>query len=283
MKCGVVGLMPGHARQVTTEVARNLREQGFTGVTVRVPDPLEARRDEYERAGQILRDAGVSVAQANPAYEVLVHPDNGRRTLGIRQLQASCRVAAWLGAGTVYVRPGSLNPAGAWTPHPDNFHLRTVLRLVEALREAVRAAEDVGIPLAIEGGSVCPLDTAERVRDVIEAVGSPMLGFNADPVNFVRSLDELYDTTSLIHRLFDLCGRYTVCAHAKDLTYENALPVRLRECLLGTGQCDQVAFLQRFATCCPEGFVLIEHLPDDQIPAAKRNLDAALAAAGLSW
>jgi len=135
----------------------------------------------------------------------------------------------------------------------------------------------------MEGGSTCPIDTPERVRDVIEAVGSPALGFNADPVNFVRSLDELYNMTSLTHRLFDLCGKYVVCAHTKDITYESALPVRLRECLLGEGLCDQVTYLQRFEQSCPQGYFMIEHLPDDQIPAAKRNLDEAVRRAGLTW
>lgn len=283
MRSGVVGLMPGHPREITPETAARLRAEGFTGVTVIVPDPLEAREDEYTRAGQILRDGGIAVAQANPRYEVLVHPDEARRALGIRGLQAACRCAAWLGAETVYVRPGSLNPAGAWTPHPENTRLRTLDRLVDSLRQAVRAAEDVGIPLALEGASVSPLDTAERTRDVIEAVGSAALGFNADPVNFVRSLDELYDTTTLIHRTFDLLGNRVVCAHAKDLTYENALPIRLRECLLGEGLFDQVAYLQRFEAVCPNGFVLIEHLPNDQIPAAKRNLDRAAEKAGIPW
>lgn len=283
MRSGVVGLMPAHPREITPETAARLRAHGFRGVTVVVPDPLEARRDEYERAGTILRDGGVTVAQANARYEILVHPDAERRALAIRGLQAACQCAAWLKAETIYVRPGSLHPAGPWTPHPENTSLRTLARLVDSLSQAARAAEDVGIPLALEGGAVSPLDTPERVRDVIEAVGSPALRFNADPVNFVRSLEEIYNTTSLINRLFDLCGRYVVCAHAKDLTYENALLPRLGECLLGEGCCDQVTFLRRFQECCPRGFVLIEHLPDDRIPAAKRNLDRAAREAGLWW
>lgn len=283
MRSGVVGLMPAHPRDVTPETATRLRAHGFSGVTVLVPDPLEAKREDYARAGAILRDGGITVAQANPRYEILIHPDDERRALAIRGLQAACRCASWLGARTTYVRPGSLNPTGPWTPHPENTSLTTLLRLVDSLKQAVLAAEDVGIPLAIEGGVVCPLDTPERVRDVIEAVGSPALRFNADPVNFVGSLGDAYNTTPLINRLFDVCGRYTVNAHAKDLTYESTLLPRFHECLLGEGCCDQVTFLRRFDECCPDGFVQIEHLPDDQIPAAKRNLDRAAERAGLRW
>jgi len=283
MRSGVVGMMPAAVADITAATADRLRDLGFSGVTVIVPNPLESRSEEYERAGAILRDGGISVAQANPRYEMLVQPDDDRRALGIRQLQAACRCAAWLQAATVYVRPGSLNPAGPWTPAPGNTSLRTLMRLVDTLRQVVPVAEDVGIPLAIEGASTSPLDTPERVRDCIEAVGSPALRFNADPVNFVRSLDELYDTTSLIDRLFDCCGRYTVIGHAKDITYDNTLPVRMRECPLGTGLFDQETYMRRFERCCPDGFMLIEHLPDEQIPAAKQQLDRVMEQAGLTW
>ena len=283
MKSGVVGFMPQQPTEITSEIAARLRANGFTGVTVHVPDPINARQEDYERAGAVLRDGGITVAQANARYEILVHPDEERRAVAIQGLQGACRAAAWLKAGTVYVRPGSLNPAGPWTPHPENTSLRTLSRLVDSLRQAARVAEDVGIPLAIEGGAVSPLDTPDRVRDVIEAVDSPMMRFNADPVNFVRSLDEAYNSTSLIHRLFDLCGKYVVCAHAKDFTYQSTLMVTLRECPLGEGLCDQVAYLRRFEEVCPEGYVLIEHLPDEKIPAAKQNLDRFAMEAGLAW
>jgi sugar phosphate isomerase/epimerase len=283
VRSGVVGLMPGHPRDITPATAVRLRELGFTGVTVIVPDPLTARRDEYERAGAILRDGGIAVAQANPRYEVLIHPDPELRSRGILGLQAACTCARWLGAGTVYVRPGSLNPAGPWTPHPENTSVRTLLRLVDSLQRAVGAAETVGVPLAIEGGSVCSLDTPERVRDVIQAVGSPALRFNVDPVNFVRNLDELFTSTTLVNRLFDVCGDLVVCAHVKDITYENSIPLRLREVPLSQGIFDNVAFLRRFEQSCPDGFVLIEHLPDDLIPAAKRALDGDVARAEITW
>lgn len=283
MRSGVVGLMPSSVLDITPATATRIRSLGFTGVTVIVPSPLEAKREDYERAGAILRDGGVTVAQANPRYQMLVDPDDDRRALGMRELQAACTVASWLRAGTVYVRPGSLNPKGAWTPYPGNTSLRTLNRLIDALKRVVPAAEGVGIPLVVEGGSTCPLDTPEKVRDVIECVGSPALRFNADPVNFVRSFDDLFDTTSLIDRIFNLCGRYTVCAHAKDLTFEDALPIRLRECPLGTGYFDHAEYLRQFEAYCPEAFMMIEHLPDDLIPAAKINLDRYVEQASISW
>src|SRR5437870_1508406 len=141
--------MPAHASEITPQTAATLRANGFTGVTVVIPDPITANRETYVRAGQILRDGGVAVAQANPRYEIIVSADDATRALGIRGLRAACQVADWLKAETVYVRPGSLNSAGPWTPHPENTSLKTLIRLVDSLKQVVGAAEDVGIPLAI--------------------------------------------------------------------------------------------------------------------------------------
>jgi sugar phosphate isomerase/epimerase len=283
MKPGVVGYVPGDPAQITAEVARTIRGHGYTGATVRIAAPLEADEAALRRAGQTLRDAGVEVVQCNPQNEMLVDPDEARRALGVRQLQAAARCARLLGAHNTYIRPGSLSPEGPWRPYPGNNHLRTIERLVAALREVVKAGEDDGVPYAIEGAAVSPLDTPERVRDVLEAVDSPMLGFNADPVNFVRGLDELYDNASVTNKLFDLCGRWVICAHVKDIAYVSQLTVRLEEIPLGEGMFDQVTFARRFQAVQPDGYFMLEHLRDEQYPAARANLDRMLATAGIAW
>lgn len=283
MRAGVIGLMPGVAAEVTDETVGRLRGLGFTGTHWTLQHPLEIDEVGLRRVRDVLAGGGVRVAQAVPRNQDLVAADPQRREQGVRELQRACHAARLLDAATLYVRPGSVNPAGSWTPHPENQRLATLERLMQGLREVCKAAEEEGTILALEGAAVSPLATAETVRDVIDAVGSPALRFNVDPVNFVRGLDDVYQTTSLVNRLFDVCGRSIVAAHAKDVRYENALTVRLAECLLGEGLMDQVTFLRRFEETCADGYVLIEHLPDAQIPAAKAALDRAAAAAGVTW
>jgi sugar phosphate isomerase/epimerase len=283
VKAGVVGYVPADPAAITSEIARTIREHGYLGTTVRILAPLDANDEALKCAGQTLRDGGVEVVQCNPQYEMLVDPDAGKRALGIRQLQAAARCARLLGAHNTYIRPGSLSPLGAWRPFPGNNHLRTLETLVASLREVVKAGEQEGVPYAIEGAAVSPLDTPERVRDVLEAVDSTALGFNADPVNFVRSLDELYDNSAVTNRLFDLCGRWINCAHVKDINYVSQLTVRMEEVPLGEGMFDQVTFARRFDAICPDGYFMLEHLKDEQYPAAKANLERLLAEAGLGW
>jgi sugar phosphate isomerase/epimerase len=286
MRVGVIGRAALQAHEVTAQTAAALRARGFTGCHWTLAQPITPEAlDEgaLRRVRDVLADGGVRVAQAVPRNVDLVSGDEALRRQAVRELELCCKATRLLDAASLYVRPGSLNPSGSWRPHPENTRLETLERLVQGLRQVAKAAEGEGVVLALEGAAVSPLDTPERVRDVIEAVGSPALRFCVDAVNFVRGLDELFNTTSLINRLYDLCGRYAVAVHAKDLTYENAATVKLSECIIGEGFVDMPLVLRRFQEVCPDGYVLIEHLPDEKVPAAKRGLDAALARAGLHW
>lgn len=283
MYAGVVGLMPPDLREVTPARARRIADLGFTGVSCVLRDPFAYTQADLERVRDTLAEAGVRVAQANARYPDLIHPAAEQRQAGLRALAQTCVAARWLRAATVYVRPGSRNPAGSWTPHPENTHPRTLALLIAALKAAAAAAAGEGVVLALEGHVVSSLDTPERLREVFEAVGSPALRHNVDPVNMIGSLRDVYDTTAFLGRLFAILGPFIVAAHVKDLRVEDRLVLHLAECPLGEGLLDQETFLQLFEAHCPEGYALIEHLPDEQVPEAKRVLDAAAARAGLEW
>lgn len=283
MRAGVAGLMPRELCEVSAATARRIRETGFTGVSVVMYDPEGTPREGYERVRDVLADAGVTVAHANPIYECLVNPDEATRREGIRVLRHSCRCCRWLGSAITHVRPGSLNPRGHWWPYPGNTSPETLDRLIDSLRQVAPAAEEEGVLLALEGGVPSPLDTPERVRFVLEAVDSPVVRFNMDAVNFCGSLSDAYDTTRFLNRVFDLLGEYAVCGHIKDLRVEDALILHISECAPGEGLLDLGTYLRRFEACCPDGYLLIEHLPDEAIPRAKAVVDRALAGEGLSW
>lgn len=281
MKLGVAGLLGDGS----AEAARNVREMGFSAASWHLRDlALGEDRDALLRVRDAMEEEELELCQLlPPLYPSLVHPDAGTREVGVGALARVVRAAVVLGAGSVYVRPGSLNDAGPWTPHPLNHAPETRARLVESLRALAPHAEEAGIPLAIEGHVVSPLHTPAAVREVLDSVGSPMLRFNADPVNFIGTLDQAYDSSALLDELFDLLGDVTVMAHAKDVTVGERLVVHIDECLPGQGYLDQETFLRRFEACCPRGVVLIEHLPAERVPEARRALLEFAARAGLSF
>jgi sugar phosphate isomerase/epimerase len=280
MKLGVAGMLP-HWRQIDRAAAERVRAAGFRGASVFIDRPLEADAEAILRVKAAFDAAGLEVAQANGSYEALVNPDAGLRREGVRGLQALCGWARLLDAGTVYVRPGGLNPKGHWYGHPGNHAPETFDRLADSLRQVSSAAQSEGVPLAIEGHVLSVLDTPQRVRELLDAVGSPALKFNVDPVNFVGTVRDVHDTRRVLDELFDLLGPDTIVAHVKDCRLGDALVVHIEEVVPGDGVLDLARFLRRFEACCSTGYALIEHLPDEKVPRARAAVLAVAAQAGL--
>jgi sugar phosphate isomerase/epimerase len=283
MRAGVAGLLPSQPGAITPRHAAALRDLGFSGASVTVGDPGDVRPDDLVRAREVLAAAGIRVAQANAGYPALVHPDAAQRARGVRLVQEACRAARLLDAVFLLVRSGSVNPGGNYFPHRENHTPATVDRLIESLRRVSTAAEAEGVTLGLECHVITTLESPEVVRQIIAAVGSPALRYNADPVNFVSSFRDAYDSTTLLHRVFRELGDVTVSAHVKDVALGNRLIVHIDECAPGEGIFDVATFLRLYESRLPDGYVLIEHLPDDKIPGAKRALDAILAQTGIPW
>lgn len=271
MYLGVQAFMPTDLNTVSDKTMQTIRDNGFTGVACRYFDPLNATKDDVSRLKSVMDSNGIDPCQAVAQHPDLIDADKQRRDEGIRAMQHMCKVTKWLGAGNLYVRPGSKNPDGSWYPHPDNFTDRVFDELVDSLKQVCIAAESEDVTLAVEGHTLSILNTPEKIRDLIHAVGSDKLRFNSDPVNFIGSMAEAYDTTSVIDRTFDILGEYTVCGHAKDFFIQNRLVLHVEETAIGEGIFDQVTYLNRFEQACPNGYMQIEHLPDERIPGARAS------------
>ena len=279
MKLGVAGLLPGEWRKIDLAAAQRVRAAGFLGASVFINDPLTAEVQAVQRVRQAFDSAGLEAAQANGTYEALVNPDEALRLKGIQGLQALCRIGRVLGAQTTYVRPGGLNPSGHWFAHPGNHTPETFDRLVNSLRQVCVEAAQEGMILAIEGHVLSALDSPRRMRDLLDAVGSPQLKFNIDPVNFIGTVGAVHDTRPVLNELFDLLGDDIAAAHAKDCALGEKLVLHIDEVILGSGTLDYTLFLQRLQSSCPDGYILVEHLPDEKVPQARQALIEAAAAA----
>jgi len=281
MKLGVAGLLPPW-QQIDVAACRSVRAAGFLGAQWFFTKPLETDLKDVRRVQTAFAEADLEICQVNGWYEALVNPDEAIRSEGVRGLSALARLGGLLQSPSVYVRPGGLNPHGHWLAHPDNHTPATFDRLVGSLKQVCRIAEAEGVTLAIEGHVLSPLDSARRVRDLFDAVASRALKFNVDPVNFIGSVADVHDTRPVLNDLFDLLGADTVAAHAKDVTLGETLVLHIDEVLLGTGTLDYPLFLRRFEQCGPDGYMLIEHLPDEKIPLARAALLAAAEQAGVN-
>ncbi len=284
MLLGAAGRIPGNWTNITADLLEETASEGFGSLNVIVTDPTAMGPDDADRLKAMFEDAGMVVGQTNGAYGgALVSPDEGERASGIEFVRRMCTLTRRLGAPNTYLRPGSLNPGGPWLPHPENRSTEVFDRLVDSSRKICQTAEDEGVSLAVEGGAVSPLYSARRVREFIDAVGSPALGFNQDPVNFVGSLEDALDMPRFLGEFFNLLSDCTVGAHAKDFTIVDQLMVRFEEAEIGTGKLDHLIFLEGMQRVCPTGHVLVEHLPPDRYADAARKYRKYAPLAGVEW
>lgn len=258
--------------------------EGFSVLSVTVSDPARVRDADIGRVKRSFEQAGLEIGQTNGRYGgALVSPNESERAAAIKFAKRMCNLTRRLGAPNTYLRPGSLNPNGAWLPHPENRSPEVFDRLVDSAKQICGVAENEGVKVAVEGGVVSPLYSAQRVRDFIDAVGSRALGFNQDPVNFVASLDDAYDMGRFLGRFFDLLGDVTLGAHAKDFRVVDQLLVGFEEADIGSGLTDHETFLRGMQRVCPRGHVLIEHLPPEKFAGAIKQFKVFSDRAGIAW
>lgn len=273
MKLGVTEVfLPAVWQEITADDAAHVRSLGFVGSSLFIKAPLEAKPADVKRVGQAFREGGLKIAQLNGQYEALCNYDDGLRAQGVAGMTALTRIGAILQAPSVYVRPGGHNPKHHWFAHPENHTQRTFDNVVDSLKQVCKVAEQEGVFVALEGHVLSCLDTPQRAHELVDAVGSPALKFNYDPVNFVGTVKDVHDTSFVLRQLKTLMGPFTIVAHAKDCALNDQGTVHIKEVVPGTGTMNYEMFMQDFQELVPDGFFIIEHLPADLALKARENV-----------
>ncbi len=283
---GYSGNIP-HEFDVLTYSNEDLKEVADIGYTVHnvvVSDPTAYSEDIIAEIRSRFHNNSVSIGNSRGTYGGgLVSDDESVRKNTITFVEEMCSLSVKLGCPSTYLRPGSLNENGAWLPHPENHTEKVFDRLVDSTKKICKVAESEGIYLILEGGYVSPVYSAQKVKDFFDAVGSKNLKFNQDPVNFLSSLEQAYNTKPFLEEFFTLLGEYTISADLKDFKVIDSLLFQLEEEYLGYGMMDQVYFLKRMQEICPDAQILVEHIPREKF---KPSYEATLKyskEAGIIW
>ncbi|HKG27469.1 MAG TPA: sugar phosphate isomerase/epimerase [Thermomicrobiales bacterium] len=286
MKLGVTGLLPGAAAEVDAAAVRRVAAMGFIGTALNVGDPPgEISTERAREIGRICAGEGVEVVEYGQFQTTFVAPDETIRSATLATVREACRVARAVGCPAVIVGIGSHNPADEWFPHPENYSQATRERLIGALSEAARIAEGEGVVLALECHVTTSLRNAATAREVLDAVGSPVLKVHLDPVNWM-TFETVYDNGPAIAVMFATLGAGRISgAHSKGVRVENELIVHLNETHTGADDdlIDHASVLRGLAGLPGEPFLVIEHLTVDQMPGARLHLLEIAGQLGLSF
>ena len=136
---------------------------------------------------------GISIVQATGYNPVMVGDDEARRADDLARLTRSFRLTRLLGSPMVLTGCGSHHPTHHYGPHPRNHEPATRARADRpSCDRAMPRAEEHGVVLALECHMLTALDTPAHIREIVDAVGSPNLKVNFDPVNLLNSIDAVF-------------------------------------------------------------------------------------------
>ena len=275
MRLGMSGaFLPTKIDDFTAETCRRIRELGFSGCFTRFTDnPLETPHAQAHRVRDLMQDEGVQMYQAIGYRPPLHHPDDTIRNEAVKLLGAAVRLNAALGARGTHTGPGSLNPKGAWFPHPYNWTQQAKDQLIKSLREVAPVVEDAGIYIGMEGHVLVTLNSAETMREVLEAVDSPMVKCDLDPVNWI-TLETVYDTGPAVREMARALEGFIIGGHSKDVMIEDKLVTHISECPTGLGLLDYDAFLPLIESIDTEFPLLVEHCSTENLPRISAYLHA---------
>lgn len=269
MRLGMVGGLPADFRAITPEHLKAIRELNLTGACFHGDGErlFAVTSEECQKVKRLYAEMGVELPQFGIGYqECLFHPDSTVRDTAVRKIQRGIEVARELGAHVALIRPGGLNPAGAYAPSPKNHEPGCLERLVETLRRVADKAEHEGQTMVIETYATTLMDSPETNARVVERVGSERIRIVMDFVNHFQSLAQVYNSATRINHIFDVMGPICPVGHCKDISVGNELALHLNENIPGLGELDIATALRRWHALYPDGYMLLEHMPQEKMP-----------------
>jgi sugar phosphate isomerase/epimerase len=241
---GVHGYPLPSVSRVRDQHLTAVREAGAACVSV----PMTAgERSAPQRWAHRLRDrigrAELRLTHlVGPHSQLLAH-DEARRRDAVTTVAAGIDAVKAAGAEMLFVGPGGFSDAGPWWWHPLNFAPASRHALVRSLRELSERAEQAGTVIVVEGYQGSVLESAEVMRDVIDAVGSPALGANLDYVNFLTP-PAVARFPAALDAMAAALGTHLRSIHVKDARVWPRLSSHVEECAAGTGALDLTAVVE---------------------------------------
>jgi sugar phosphate isomerase/epimerase len=270
LRLGVAGgPVPRDPGNVDDNLARFLADLGIKVLTTHFQPSPQAVGTQARRVREVLANAGISIVQATGYNPQFTHRDAAARTVELDRLHRALETARELGAEMIITGCGSRHPNHFYGPHPENHRDATRALLVESLRQVVPWAEANRVKVAMECHVTTALDTPEHIREVLDAVDSPWVVANFDPVNLLGSFQKVWSNGAEMRHMWETIGpRYAKSAHIKDVRADPELVVHISEAAPGQGQLDLDVFFEVCERLGDGTAVIVEHLPTDQTLAA---------------
>ncbi len=203
------------------------------------------------------------------AWRNLVPPDPLEQKNNVAYACERLALAEQIGARCCVAYIGTVAPGSDYGPHPDNLTKAGFERCVDTARSIIDQVKPSRTKFALEMMQWLIPDSPECYLDLIKAVDRRAFGAHLDPVNLIVSPRQFFDSGSLIRRCFELLSPWICSAHAKDLMLRGELALHFDEVRPGLGHLDYATYLMELERQSGNVPLMLEHLPDEEYPAAR--------------
>ncbi|BET68084.1 sugar phosphate isomerase/epimerase [Opitutales bacterium ASA1] len=224
---------------------------------------------------EALAREGVAIAVLG-CYINLSEPEASRREPQLERFKTYLRLARDFGCSIVGTESGSLASDFSW--HPDNHGEHAYRGVLESVAELVAEAESFGVCVGIEGVAHFTIHSPQRLRRLLDDIGSSHLQIILDPVNLLGATIHR-DQERIVKEAFDLLGDRIAVAHLKDFVMEEG---RFRSVAAGTpgGMLDTELFLRLLAERKPGVQIVLEDTHPDTIASSVETVRTLAATLG---
>lgn len=190
----------------------------------------------------------------------MIHPDVNEREAGLRRLDVLAGACKALGTNVITLCSGTRDTTSMWRRHPDNDSADAFSDLLASMKHAAAIAEQHDVMMAFEPEVNNVVDSAQKARRLIDAIGSPRIKVVMDGANIFHA-GELPKMRDMLKEAFDLLGNDIALAHAKDLDHDGDaghLPA-------GQGKLDYPLYLSLLRQSGYAGPIILHGLSEAQV------------------
>lgn len=248
------------------ELARRIAAKGFSSIQLALSKALPGMEEDVGKLSPgLAHSIGTTFARHNIQIAVLgcyinpIHPDPEIRRSSLARFKEHLRYARDFGCGIVGTETGSFHADFSF--HPDNHSPKGMEMLLESINELVAEAEKFGVIVGLEGVTSYVASNPERIKYVLDTIGSNILQVIFDPVNLLDA-GNYPEQEKIIAQSFALFGDRIAIVHAKDFILENG---QKKTVIAGKGRLDWELLLRWLKTNKPGINILLEDTRPDTV------------------
>jgi len=244
-------------------------------VSLDQPERIRAIRETFARHDMMLAEVGV--------WNNMLDPDPARRAANVEASIRALALADELGVLCCVNIAGSFSTTHWDGPHPRNLSEEAFELTVQNVRQIIDTAKPKRTFYTLETMPWTIPDSPDSYLRLIAAVDRPMFGVHLDPVNLINCPSRYYRNADFLRECFSKLGPWIVSCHGKDILMRDQLTVHLDEVRPGLGVLDYKVFLQELSRLPRDVPLILEHLPQEEYPAAREYMLEVAAGIGLSF